>query len=790
MNYKYIIILGLLLAVRSYAVPGKISGVVIDAQTKEPLIGANVLVIGTEKGSATNVAGEFEVLGLAAGSYNVEARYLGYETAKKGNVIVNPKRNTKLVFRLNSAVLEGETVQVQASYFEKPSESVVSTRSMDFEEIRRSPGDLVDIQRAVQSLPAVVSGSDQMNEIIVRGGYPGENLFVMDNIEIPNPNHFAVQGAGGGPINMLNSYMVRSIDFYAGAFSARYGDKASSVMNISLREGSDERLRGEGSLGMAGAGVLIEGPLSGNSNFIFSARRSYLDMIVSSVGLTAVPKYSNFQGKLSWHINRANTLYINSVYGRDRINIEEGEEAGYGRGAENVESKDWQLINGATLRTFWNPRLFSETTVSAVSNDFWVDVYEMPDEQTTFSNNSNEAEYTLKTDFNYFASKNVNLGWGAGHKIVQLKYKLWNEADTLFLYDPASPDPDTPLGVFAAYPEYNVDRKINSHKNAVYGHFSWDMWTKLKLTGGLRYDYFEHNRFSSWSPRAGLAYRLNSRLTLNAAFGRHYQTPEYIIIAANQRNNLLRNKYTNQFVAGIDVLLREDMQFIFEGYTKKYYDIPINKIYTTPNPYDYDDQTYLNEGSGESMGVELFFQKKLTRRFSSIISYAYSKTTSRDVRFNTQYNADFDYRHVFTFVGGYKFTPMGQNWYQSMKSKWWFHVLSWLPFFPADEFETSLKFRYLGGRPYTPAVYHPELREWVVEETQSLNTTRYPAYHRLDIRIDRRFIFNQLNLVIFFDLVNIYNRDNIWNYQYNDDGTRKDILQYSTLPVGGISVEF
>jgi hypothetical protein len=161
-----------------------------------------------------------------------------------------------------------------------------------------------------------------------------------------------------------------------------------------------------------------------------------------------------------------------------------------------------------------------------------------------------------------------------------------------------------------------------------------------------------------------------------------------------------------------------------------------------------------------------------------------------DPRFNTNYDWDYDYRNVLTLITGYKMDFRNKQWFVNIKHKWWFHVFSWLPFFPADEVELSGKFRYLGGRPFTAPVYHPELREWVVEEQQQLNADRFPAYHRLDFRIDRRFIFDTWNLVIFFDIVNIYNRGNVWDYNYNDDGTRERVLQYQTLPVGGVSVEF
>lgn len=772
--------------------PGSINGKIINKRTLQGLVGANVVIENTNRGAATDMEGNFTISKLAPGSYNVKVFYLGYSSVTRGNVIVNPNRATVLEIRMEATTLELESVEVTASYFEKPKEAVVSTRSMNFEEIRRSPGDLVDIQRAVQALPAVVSGSDQINEIIIRGGYPGENLFIMDNIEIPNPNHFAIQGAGGGPINMLNSYMVRNIDFYAGAFSARYGDKASSVMDISLRDGSTERFRAEGSLGMAGIGALFEGPLGSNASYIFSARKSYLDLVVSSTGLTAVPHYYNFQGKVTINLNQQNTLFFNSVYGNDNITIEEGDEAGYGRGAENVDTKNDQYINGLTLRTFWTKNLYSFTTLAAVQNNYWVEVYELPSPGTRdifFTNTSKETETQAKSDFVYQFSKNVEVNFGASYKNVRFNYDVWNDADTLFLYDFPT-NPNTQISIFRSYPEFLIEQNVQSYKTALYSQFSFDFLSHFRLTSGFRYDYFDFNEFSSWSPRIGMSYFVNPKITLNLAYGKHYQSPSYVELASNKINSQLNNKYTEQIVTGFEYLLREDMKLVVEAYHKDYRDVPISKTLTTPDPYDFNDGTLVNEGIGSARGVEFFFQKKIRKGFSTILSYAYSEAQAKDPRYNTNFDWDYDYRNVFTFIGGYKFNLKNKLWYTELKHKWWYHVFSWLPFFPADEVELSTKFRYLGGRPFTPPVYHPELREWVVEEQQQLNSERYPAYHRFDFRIDRRFIFDSWNLVVFFDIVNIYNRENIWSYNSNDDGTRERVLQYSTLPVGGVSVEF
>jgi hypothetical protein len=767
---------------------GKISGIVLDSRTLQPLIGANVSVDNTASGASTDIEGNFSISGLSPGSYNLTISYLGYKIIKKSNVIVSPNRTTVLEIKMEEDVLQSGEIEITGSYFEKSPEAIVSTRTMDFEEIRRSPGDLVDIQRVVQALPSVTSGADQYNEIIVRGGIPGENLFLMDNIEIPNPNHFAVQGAGGGPINLLNSYMVNSIDFYAGAFSSIYGDKASSVMNITLRNGSFEKFRGEGSIGMSGAGALFEGPIGNIGSYIFSARKSYLDLIISATGLTAVPNYYNAQTKMTFNLSKNQTLLLNGVYGGDDINIEGEEEAGYGRGAENVDSKGSQWIAGLTLRSLWANNLYSITTLSAVQSNFFVEVYDMPGRDVFFTNTSKEREIALKSDFTYQIQKGLELSFGGIYKNVRFNYNILGDQDTLFLYNPSNPD--SIIGIERIYPEYRIDQMVNSHKLGGYAQLTFDFLRSFRVTAGLRYDYFDFNRFQSFSPRAGLSYFFSSNTSLNFAYGLHYQSPSYVELAANERNNMLDNKFNEQFVVGIDHLFSEDIRLVVEAYSKKYFDVPVKQVLTTPDPLDFDNGTYLNLGKGYTRGVELFLQKKLVENFSAIVSYSYSVARALDVRSNQYYNWDYDYRHMLTLIAGYRYKFSQHDWYKDLKSRWWFHLVSWFPLFPSDEFEVSLKFRYLGGRPYTSPVYYPQYQKWLVEERSELNSSRYPSYNRLDLRIDKRFAFDNWSFVIFFDIVNIYNRDNIWSYQYNDDGTVEDVLQFQTLPVVGVTVEF
>ncbi|HHJ53587.1 MAG TPA: hypothetical protein ENJ89_10365, partial [Caldithrix abyssi] len=187
---------------------GNLAGTVRDKISQQPLVGVNIVVENTIQGAASDVNGNYFIPALQPGSYNISFQYLGYQTVLKSNIIINPGKTTVLDVIMEADVLESESIEVTASYFQKPLDAVVSSRSVDMEEIRRSPGSNLDIQRVMQALPAVVSASDQNNEIIIRGGNPGENLFIMDEIEIPNPNHFGQHGEGGGPINMINTLMV------------------------------------------------------------------------------------------------------------------------------------------------------------------------------------------------------------------------------------------------------------------------------------------------------------------------------------------------------------------------------------------------------------------------------------------------------------------------------------------------------------------------------------------------------------------------------------------------------
>ena len=767
---------------------GRISGRVIDQATEQPLPAVNVMIEGTQLGAATDEQGRFRIDRVPAGTQRVRFRMIGYKELVKADVPVTPGRTTVIEVELEPAVLSGEEVVVSAGYFQEARDAVVSNRSVDFEEVRSDPGSAEDIQRVMQALPAVVSASDQDNEIIVRGGMRGENLFVMDEIEIPNPNHFGYQGTGGGPINGLNPYFVRRVDFYAGAFPARYGDKVSSVMDITLRDGNREQVTGHAYLGMAGAGAMAEGPIgSGKGSWILSGRKSFLDLIISATGLTAVPQYHNFQGKLVYDFSPRHRLTLNGLYLADRITIEGEKESGYTRGEQNVRTRGHQYAVGATWRVLWGKWGFTKVTLFRVLNNWNIYVYDGR-HRPVYNNRSTESENALKVRQVISFGPQLELEGGFTVKGVDFDHDVWSDPDTVFFYD-VSADPDTVLGVFRSYPEWRVLTSERSYKRAAYLQTRWFPVPRLALHAGVRFENFAYTGSSVWGPRIGLSLQLAPSTWLNAAYGDHYQSPSYIELTSHPLNRGLRDKHVRQWVVGLEKLFAEDIRGTLEVYSKSYEDVPIPISWTTADPYDISGGRYVSEGKGYARGFEVFLQKKMSGNVRFILSYAHSSAMGYDPRLSRYYPWDFDYRDMFTFISGLRFNLRDRPWYRKWSRSPAGKMLAWLlPL--ADQVDVDIRLRYLGGRPYTRPTYHPELHRWVVEENQPINANRLPYYFRFDFRIDRRFFFKGWNLVTYLDFMNVTNRDNIWDYLFRNNGTVERVLQWKVLPVGGVAVEF
>ena len=794
---------------------GSITGEVIDADTHQPLIGANVMLLETDLGNATNIEGKFSINNIAVGSYTISVSMIGYESISRANVNIYSQRQTPLKFYLHTAALQGETVKVTAGYFEKAKDGIVSTQTIGIEEIRSDPVGSYDIQMMVHALPSVVTATDQNNEIIVRGGGPGENLFIMDNLEIPNPNHFGEVGTGGGPVSILNTEFVERIDFFAGGFPARYGDKQSSVMDISLREGNYSNFESELEVSMGGAGLLAEGPFAdGKGSYIASIRKSFLKYIIKSAGLTAVPEYWNSQMKAVYNIDPQNKLIFNAVTGSDYVKIEDESRPDL-KGVENVERSGSQYTTGLTYKSLFSKNGYYLLSIGQTSFTWIVDVYDVNDEikDTYFSRDNIESDNFIKGDVVYKFSPTVEFSAGINGKYGRYTRQETIDPDTIYYYQYEYLEPNATLDDYykmvEEYPDYqsvalldtsegigviNKGFIINDEgefwKSAAYSQVKFN-WHPFLFTAGLRFDNIPYNSTSVVSPRLGASVSLSPVTKVNAAVGLYYQTPYYWKLMNKNNPYPLKNSYTKQQVLGIEHLFADDIKGTVEIYNKTYHQRSVYIADTTSDSLD-GRLGFTDTGEGRARGLEIFLQKKYARKWYGTLSYSYSKAEGVDPRSDVvkYYPWDFDFVNGFTLVGGYKFKFRKSKWYQEFRESAIFPYISWMPFMVSDQLELSFRYSYSGGRPYTPRVYDFHHRVWYIDPHVDYNTERFDYYSRLDIMILRRFNFKKINLTTYLDLQNIFDRSNEWDRVYLDDGTYEMSYQYKQLPVGGIIIEF
>ncbi|UCD38326.1 MAG: TonB-dependent receptor, partial [Fidelibacterota bacterium] len=424
-------------------------------------------------------------------------------------------------------------------------------------------------------------------------------------------------------------------------------------------------------------------------------------------------------------------------------------------------------------------------------------------------------ETTLKTDAVYRFNDRIQASGGLKLQHAQLDYSdtQWLESIHLYGYAPDSLTAPAPISraEFDQFYVGNTDANIIAVatldsgrtitreeqagilKTAIHGQISWFPTLRLELILGGRLETATLPEEVTFSPRLGLSYHMTDKVKLNTSGGRYYQAPFYDqLVELESAPDEITSYYTDQVVTGLEVLFRDDFRGTLEIYGRQYEDLPVSHASTTPDTSDRFGG-WVNAGAGHSYGIELYLQKKYTNRWYGSASWSWSRAEGIDPRYPGQdrtYPWDYDFGHVFTLIGGYKIKYMEYDWYRRYKKSFLGKFFSWIPIAPSDEYEISFRGRYVGGRPYTPQHYDHNTRRWYTSQDQSWNTHRMREYIRFDIMLLQRFYFKKANLVAFWDIMNVFNRDNPWGWQYYDDGTRDMVWQYKTFPVGGLVLEF
>lgn len=337
------------LSAQGNAPTGLIDGRLRSGPTQQPIGGATIRVAGTDFAVLSGDDGRF-LLRAPAGVIRLEIRAIGFVPVVRSDVVVSAGKPSTVVVDLQPRVVQLATVEVAPAYFDDTPESAVSTQRLSAEEIRRTPGVLEDVIKAVSVLPGVGATTAGRNDLVVRGGAPFENLFVVDNIEVPNLNHFGTQGSTGGPVSLIPIEFVRDASLSAGGFGVRYGDRTSSVTTIALREGNRQRRATTLNLSATGFGAIAEGPLPHNGSLLVSARRSYLDLVFSAAGLPFIPSYTDVTVKAVQRPSARDELSFLFVGAVDRFRFKNTTADNRYDNSTVLGSSQDQYIAGATWK--------------------------------------------------------------------------------------------------------------------------------------------------------------------------------------------------------------------------------------------------------------------------------------------------------------------------------------------------------------------------------------------------------------------------------------------------------
>jgi CarboxypepD_reg-like domain/TonB-dependent Receptor Plug Domain len=718
-------------------VTGTISGLVRDAKTQEPLIGATILIEATTLGGSTDERGYFKISNIPTKTYTVRASLLGYATARQFDVTLTSGNTLTLNFDLQEQVTEIEDVEVKAN-FVKPIETVNSIQSLGSTEIAKYPGGNFDIAKVVQSLPGVSGSVGFRNDIIIRGGAPNENVYYLDGVEVPNINHFATQGAAGGPVGMLNVSFIDNVTLQTSSFSPRYDNPLSGVLQFRQRTGNPEKIQGNLRTSASEVALTLEGPVikkNPETTFLISARRSYLQFIFKLINLPFLPDYWDYQYKITHKPDNKNEISLIGLGSIDNFRFNKPANATLEQLAilEGIPlSSQWT----STVGIFWKHLINKGFWQLTASGNILVnksDKFENDDigneNRRILGYRSTENERKLRFEYNKFLGKwSYNFGGNA----------VWS------LYDNRT---------FQRRPEgaARYQSAFQFGKFGVFGQLSRTLLNdKLTVTAGIRADVntFTTNGMNPLqiiSPRLSASYAITEKFNFNASLGRYFKVAPYTVLGFQADGQFVNrdSRYieSDHYVAGFEFLPTNASRFTLEGFYKRYRNYPVSDrlgISLANLGGDFGvlgNENTTSTGLGRTYGFEATFQQRLTRNFYGILAYTFyfSQFTGFDAsRFLP---SAWDNRHLVSFTGGYKFP---KNW------------------------ELGLRFRFQGQAPATPfdtlasLENLPFTQEPVLDYSQ-VNTLRLNAFNAADIRIDKKWNFKQWSLDVFLDVQNFYN---------------------------------
>ncbi len=718
-----------------------LNGFVKDATSGETLLFANVVIVDTQKGTATNNTGYYTLTGLAPGTYTVVCTYIGFRDFRE-QVTVAAGENRRLDINLIPDSVELEGVEVTAEKELEEEVRNIGVNQLDIQSVQRLPTILEpDVFRSLQLLPGVKAASDYSSGLYIRGGSPDQTLILLDRTTVYNPSHFF------GFFSTFNPDAIKDVRLYKGAYPAEFGGRLGSVVDIYNKDGNRVKTQGGLSLGLLASRAYLEGPYSKGS-WMFAIRRSTLEPVLAALrsqDVDGIPNgfyFVDLNGKVNFDVSENDRVSVAFYGGTDKLDLPLFDDAkidlSYGN---RTLSSNWTHI--------FSQQLFSNFTFT-YSRYFNEPNFEFGG--TQFNRTNNVWDVSAKGDFEYIPNDQHSLAVG-----------FWAGVFTFRLQD-----------MFDG--ETGLTERIQSPYAAIYAEETYKPRPNLQVQVGLRANYFEQGGYFRLEPRLSVEHRPNSRVRLQAGYGRYNQFLTLITSELFTGFDLwlttgegAEPAFGDQFVLGMKSNVTEMWDLDLEVYYRTMNDL-FQLDPFLPDAAGLDYAELFTFGDGYAYGSEVLLRKN-EGRLSGFIGYKIGFTRRRIPEINNfeYFPPKYDRRHEMNVVMNY-----------DLSKKWRFTAV----------------WNLASGQAYTePSSQYKLLDNPIGVDVRDVlispfNAARLPAYHRLDVGFSRlgKFFKGQSELQI--QLINAYARKNVWFYffEFEEDNTvtRNEIPQIP-VPIPNLS---
>lgn len=775
-----------------------IRGSVVDKETQAPIEYATILIFKDSsliKSTIADGQGQFICEDIPVGRVKLVASYVGYNKMVMQNIIVSSSKEIILQIELDASILNEVTITGAKKHEVINEMALISSHAFTVEETQRYAGSRGDPARMATNFAGVNGTDDSRNDIVVRGNSPFGVLYRLENVNIPNPTHFAVAGSTGGPVGMLCNRMLANSDFMTGAFAAEYGNANAGVFDLRYKNGNDKNFEGTFQFGALGAEAYLEGPLSrkNKSSFVFNYRYATLQMLVAmgiDIGTKEIPKYQDFQFKLNFPQKKGGNISVFGLGGLANVNLNTSKQkVPAEREIYSTKDQDEQFrtrmgVIGMSYTRPINEHTFAKMTF-AVSTQYLQNQFQRVIRHIDSSVNEYIVDSMYDKMYYRFQETKITGSFFRNTKVnnhMSIRYGLITDA-YLFTFIDSNYSESTKYWT----KRYNTVNSLH-YLFQPYLQTKINMGPKLSLSAGLHFQWFTLNNSWSIEPRISIKYAIKPNQNITVGMGIHSQMqPTYIYFQQKKYDGrekyYLPNKNLDftravHAIIGYDITFKKDVRVKVEAYYQKLDNIPVDtnaSSYSVINEGSSFDRFFpnklVNRGSAKNYGLELTVEKFFTHNWFLTFSgslYESKYRGSDGVLRNTSFNS----KYMLNLLGTKEF-----HWGKKRKSM----------------VSIGGKITYGGGRVYSPYDINASfLNDELTAIDAQRNSKMFPDYFRFDVKLN--YVLNTRKKItheIGIDLVNVTGQKNLLRLTYVGGANPvKQVTQLGFLPLFYYKLDF